>query len=107
MGRFVIPAACGLCLLYAAGCRASFNGAITFENVSEVDLEEVTVYGFPRDPPCGVLVTGQEKMAFMGPMALPLPKEVKLIWRHGVGPEQETVLALPPEALHARGGELD
>lgn len=87
-----------------AGCRSGFDGYIVLDNLSDVDLESVTVTGFPRNPPGGVLSAGTHAGSFMGSMEL--PATATLTWRYKGQADQQTVVTLPAEALGARKGDL-
>jgi hypothetical protein len=93
-----------LVAMLGAGCRSGFDGYIVFDKTSDTDLKWVTVSGFPRNPPCGVLMARTHAGSFVGSMQL--PATATATWRYNGQADQQTVLTLLAEALSARKGDL-
>ncbi len=90
--------------LCVTGCVSRFDGDISFVNRSERDLAWVIAEGFPRQPPCGILIKGATKQSFMGSMAL--PDIVTIVWRFEGGAEQRSLVPIPPAARDSAGMAL-
>jgi hypothetical protein len=104
MSRLVYLVTLSASAVMMSGCDRGFDGYIAFQNSSGTNLEWVTVSGFPRNPPVGVLVRGTEAGAFMHSMVL--PETVTVTWRLEREADQKSVLSLSPVPPGVRGGEI-
>jgi hypothetical protein len=104
MLRFAYLITVGASAMIMSGCDRGFDGYIAFQNSSGSNLEWVTVSGFPRNPPVGVLIRGTHAGAFMHSMVL--PETVTVTWRLAGEPDQKSVLSLSPVASGVRRGEI-
>ena len=91
-------------IVITSGCSRGFDGYIAFQNSSGTNLEWVTVSGFPRNPPVGVLIRGTHAGAFMHSMVL--PDSVTVTWRFEGKADQQSVLSLSPVPQGVRSGEI-
>jgi hypothetical protein len=104
MSQLVYFITLGASAIIMSGCSRGFDGYISFQNSCGTNLEEVTVSGFPRDPPVGVLVRGAHAGAFMHSMVL--PDTVTVTWRLEGQADQKSVLSLSPVPSGVRRGEI-
>jgi hypothetical protein len=85
-------------------CWGTFDGYIAFANNSDSELRAVTVSGFPRRPPAGVIPPGSRKRGSMPRMTL--PASVTITWREKGTEEQLVTVPLTPVPKCATRGEI-
>jgi hypothetical protein len=85
-------------------CWGTFDGYITFANNSDTELQAVTVSGFARRPPAGVIAPGSRTRGSMPRMTL--PANVTITWRQMGTEEQRAIVPLTSVPKCATHGEI-
>jgi len=93
-----------LAFIVRGECWGTFDGYIAFANNSDTELQAVTVSGFARRPPAGVIAPGSRKRGSMPRMTL--PASVTITWRHKGTEEQRATVPLTPIPKCATHGEI-
>jgi hypothetical protein len=93
-----------LAFIVRGECWGTFDGYIAFANHSDTELQAVTVSGFARRPPAGVIAPGSRKRGSMPRMTL--PTSVSISWRQKGTEEQRATVPLTPVPKCATGGEI-
>jgi hypothetical protein len=85
-------------------CWGTFDGYIAFANNSDTELQAVTVSGFARRPPAGVIAPGSRKRGSMPRMTL--PASVTITWRQKGLEERLATVPLTSVPKCATHGEI-
>jgi len=93
-----------LAFIVRGDCWGTFDGYIAFANHSNIELQAVSVSGFTRQPPAGVIAPGSRKRGSMPRMTL--PASVTITWREKGMEEQHATVLLSPVPKCATRGEI-
>jgi hypothetical protein len=93
-----------LAFIVRGECWGTFDGYITFANNSDTELQAVTVSGFARRPPAGVIAPGSRKRGSMPRMTLPV--SVTITWRQKGTEDQRATVPLTSVPKCVTRGEI-
>jgi hypothetical protein len=93
-----------LAFIVRGECWGTFDGYIAFANNGDTELQAVTVSGFARRPPAGVIAVGSRKRVSMPRMTL--PASVTVTWSQPGTEEQRATVPLNPVPKCATRGEI-